>query len=86
MKGYNVAIVGATGAVGQEMMKVMAERDFPLGELRLLASERSEGKTLSYQGKDYTVNAATKDSFDGVQIALFAGGAASLEPFEQRTQ
>lgn len=79
VKKYTVAIVGATGAVGQELLKVMAERNFPIGELRLLASERSEGKVISYQGKEYTVHATTKDSFQGVQIALFAGGSASLE-------
>lgn len=79
MKTYNVAIVGATGAVGHEFLKVMEERNFPVGELRLLATERSEGKIMRYRGQDYTVHATTKDSFAGVQIALFAGGAASLE-------
>ena len=79
MKKYTVAIVGATGAVGQELLKILAERNFPVGELRLLATERSAGKRVSWQGTDYTVQATTKDSFHGVQIALFAGGAASLE-------
>jgi len=79
VKKYTVAIVGATGAVGQELLKILAERNFPVGELRLLATERSAGKIISWQGTDYTVQATTKDSFHGVQIALFAGGAASLE-------
>lgn len=77
MKTYNVAIVGATGAVGQELMKVLAERDFPIGELRLLASERSKGKILNYRGQDYTVGVAGEDSFAGIDIVLFAGGSIS---------
>lgn len=79
MKKYNVAIVGATGAVGQEILKVLAERNFPLNELKLLASERSHGKKISYQGKDYMVEATTSDSFKGSQIVLFAGGSASTK-------
>ena len=79
VKQYAIAIVGATGAVGQEFLKVMAERDFPVGELRLLATERSAGKVLTYRGQEYTVQATTTDSFRGIDIALFAGGSASLE-------
>jgi len=77
MKKYNVAILGATGAVGQEFLQLIAERDFPFNELKLLASERSAGKTIDFLGKSYTVEEATADSFQGVQIALFAGGSAS---------
>jgi len=77
MKKYNVAILGATGAVGQEFLQLIAERKFPFNELKLLASERSAGKTIDFLGKTYTVEEATADSFEGVQIALFAGGAAS---------
>lgn len=77
MKSYNLAIVGATGAVGHEFLKVLAERDFPLGELRLLASERSAGKKMTYNNKEYTVAQTTKDSFENIDIALFAGGDAS---------
>ena len=51
MKLYNIAILGATGAVGREMMKILAERNFPIGELRLLASKRSAGKVLEWKGK-----------------------------------
>lgn len=77
MKKYNVAIVGATGAVGQELLKILAERDFPIGELKLLASERSAGKIINYRGTDYTVEAAVPDSFEGIDIVLFAGGSIS---------
>ena len=77
MRTYNVAIVGASGAVGHELLKILAERDFPVGELRLLATERSEGKMISFQGKDYRVERTTEDSFKDMHIALFAGGEAS---------
>lgn len=77
MKRYNTAIVGATGAVGQEFLKLIEERNFPFGELKMLASARSAGKTIHFMGKDYTVEETTEKSFDGVKIALFAGGAAS---------
>lgn len=79
MKKYNVAVVGATGAVGQEILKVLAERNFPLGELRLLASQRSVGKTVQYQGKEYTIGLTDENAFNGMDIALFAGGSASTE-------
>lgn len=77
MKKYNVAILGATGAVGTEFLKLIEERNFPFANLKLLASKRSAGKVIPFMGKDYTVEEATDDSFEGVQIALFAGGAAS---------
>ena len=77
MKKYNVAILGATGAVGQEFLRLIEERNFPFADLKLLASKRSAGKVIHFMGKDYTVEEATDDSFEGVQIALFAGGAAS---------
>ena len=77
MKKPNVAILGATGAVGQEFLKLIAERNFPFNNLKLLASERSAGKQIEVLGKTYTVEEATPDSFNGIDIALFAGGAAS---------
>lgn len=77
MKKFNTAIVGATGAVGQEFLRLIEERNFPFGELKMLASARSAGKTINFMGKDYTVEETTEKSFDGVQFALFAGGAAS---------
>lgn len=77
MKKYNVAILGATGAVGQEFLNLIEERNFPFAELKMLASKRSAGKKIQFMGKEYTVEVATEDSFKGVDIALFAGGAAS---------
>jgi len=77
MKALNVAIVGATGAVGHELLKILDERNFPIGDLKLLATERSEGKKISFQGKEYTVERTTAESFANMHIALFAGGAAS---------
>lgn len=79
MKKYNVAILGATGAVGQEFLQLISERKFPYNELKLLASSRSAGKKIELDGHTYTVEEATPDSFKDVQIALFAGGAASKE-------
>ena len=77
MKKYNVAILGATGAVGQEFLNLIEERKFPFANLKMLASKRSAGKKISFMGKEYTVEEATEASFDGVEIALFAGGSAS---------
>jgi aspartate-semialdehyde dehydrogenase len=73
MKKFNVCIVGATGAVGHELLKVLAERNFPIDNLKLLATERSAGKKIEYQGKEYTVEATTVEAFEGIDIALFAG-------------
>ncbi|MDA8228272.1 MAG: aspartate-semialdehyde dehydrogenase [Desulfitobacterium hafniense] len=75
----NVAIVGATGAVGQEFLKILAERNFPVEELRLLATKRSAGKIISWQGTELEVQETTHDSFKGIDIALFAGGSSSTE-------
>ena len=79
MKKYNVAILGATGAVGAEFLKLIEERNFPFSELRLLASKRSAGKEIAFMGKTYTVEEATFDSFKGMDIALFAGGSISKD-------
>ena len=79
MEKYNVAILGATGAVGQEFLDLIEERKFPFAQLKLLASKRSAGQIIHFMGKDYTVEEATKDSFKDIDIALFAGGAASKE-------
>lgn len=79
MKRYNVAILGATGVVGQEFLRLIEERKFPFAELKLLASARSEGKKIQFMGKEYTVEEAKPESFENVQIALFAGGAASKD-------
>ncbi len=76
----HIAIVGATGAVGVEMIQTLEKRKFPVGQLTLLASARSVGKKLKFRGKPVTVRELTKDSFAGVDIALFsAGGSISKE-------
>jgi len=76
----NVAIAGATGAVGQEFLTVLAERNFPIKNLKLLASSRSAGKTMDFAGETYTVEEMTKNSFKGIDIAFFsAGGLVSKE-------
>ena len=76
----HVAVVGATGAVGIEMIKTLEKRNFPVGQLTLLASARSAGKKLKFRGQDVTVRELKKDSFTGIDIALFsAGGGISKE-------
>lgn len=72
---YTIAVVGATGAVGNEMFAVLEERNLPVEKLRLFASERSEGKTLSFMNKDVTVEILTENVFKGIDIALFSAGA-----------
>ena len=72
MKQYTVAVLGATGAVGQEMMKILAERNFPVGKLIPLASARSAGKTLKFKGEDVTIQEACDTAFEGVDIVLGA--------------
>ena len=72
MKQYTVAVLGATGAVGQEMIKILQERDFPVGKLLPLASARSAGKTLKFRGEDVTIVEARDEAFEGVDIVLGA--------------
>jgi aspartate-semialdehyde dehydrogenase len=80
MNHPHVAIVGATGAVGIEMLLCLGQRNFPLSKLKLLASARSAGKKMIFRGQEITVEELTHDSFGGVDIALFsAGGEISLE-------
>jgi aspartate-semialdehyde dehydrogenase len=77
---FNIAIAGATGAVGTAMLDVLARRDFPIKELRVLASERSVGKKITFKGEEIPVQLLTKDAFETIDIALFSAGAArSLE-------
>jgi aspartate-semialdehyde dehydrogenase len=71
---YTVAVVGATGAVGSEMIEVLEERKFPVGKLVPLASSRSAGGTVSFHGQDIPIQALQKDSFEGVDLALFSAG------------
>ena len=76
----HLAIAGVTGAVGQEFLGILEEREFPFTTLKMLASSRSKGKKITFKGKEYTVEELTKDSFEGIDIALFsAGGGRSKE-------
>jgi aspartate-semialdehyde dehydrogenase len=77
----HVAIVGATGAVGAEMIRCLEERNYPVGELTLLASARSAGKTLKFKGHDIVIKELTKDSFKGVDVALFSAGGGISRDF-----
>ena len=80
MKTYTVAVLGATGAVGQEMIKILEERNFPVGQLVPLASARSAGKTLTFRGEEVTIREANETAFAGVDIVL---GAAENDIAEQ---
>lgn len=77
----NVAIVGVTGAVGQEFINILEQRDFPVKSIRMLASARSVGKTVKFNGKDYPVEELTQDCFGGIDIALFSAGASRSREF-----
>ena len=80
-QGYNVAVVGATGAVGVEMIATLEKRDFPVKNLRLFASERSVGKKLKYKGTDVTVEELKPDVFTGINFALFSAGATRSKEY-----
>lgn len=78
--GFHVAVLGATGAVGEQMLATLEQKDFPVSKLTLLSSARSAGKKVFFKGKEHTVQEATPNSFLGVDIALFsAGGSVSKE-------
>lgn len=80
MRRYSIAIVGASGAVGEEILKVLEERKFPVGELKLLASSRSSGMEIEAFGQTYVIEELREDSFVGVEIAFFsAGGSVSAK-------
>jgi aspartate-semialdehyde dehydrogenase len=81
MRTFNVAVVGATGAVGNEMIRILEERNFSVGQLKLLASERSLGKSLKYKGKSIPVDVLNENSFGGMQIGLFSAGGSISEKF-----
>ena len=72
---YTVAVVGVTGLVGTEMLQILAERKFPIDQILPLASSRSAGEMVSFGGKDHKVKLLTKESFEGVDIALFSAGS-----------
>ena len=77
----HLAIVGATGAVGEEMLKCLEQRDFQIGELTLLASARSAGKTLGFRGEEHVIKELRHDSFSGIDVALFSAGGGISEEF-----
>jgi aspartate-semialdehyde dehydrogenase len=79
--GCHLAIAGVTGAVGQEFLDILQERDFPFDSLKMLASSRSAGKKIEFKGKQYVVEEMTKNSFARVDIALFSAGAARSKEF-----
>ena len=78
---YNVAIMGATGAVGSQFLSILDERNFPIDELRLLASERSKDKVLTFKGKEHKVQVLGEDSFSGIDIVLASAGATRSKEF-----
>lgn len=74
-KQLNVAVVGATGAVGTKMMEKLVERKFPIKSIKFLASARSAGNPIEFNGQTYTIEEATPESFEGIDVALFSAGA-----------
>jgi aspartate-semialdehyde dehydrogenase len=81
MKKYNIAVAGATGAVGQEMLKVLSDRNFPINTLKILASKRSVGKEINFKGETLVVEELSNDSFAGIDIALFSAGSSRSKEF-----
>ena len=81
MKKYNVCVIGSTGAVGREMLKILEQRNFPIAGIKLVASERSKGIRLPFKGEQILVEPLTKDSFKGMDLALFSAGASRSEEF-----
>jgi len=81
MRSQNIAVVGATGAVGVEILRVLERRNFPVASLKLLASKRSAGKTLEFKGKPHKVEELTAGAFKGVDIAFFSAGATRSREF-----
>ncbi len=77
----NVAVVGATGQVGGVMLQLLAERNFPVGDIRFLASARSAGKTLAWQGQEVEVEDLTTADFTGIEVAVMSAGKAASKQF-----
>ncbi|MBC6436172.1 aspartate-semialdehyde dehydrogenase, partial [Nostoc sp. HG1] len=75
-KSYRVAILGATGAVGTELLELLASRNFPVAELKLLASPRSAGKTMKFKGEDLVIEPAGDRSFDNIDLVLASAGGS----------
>ncbi len=80
-EAYNVAIVGATGAVGETFLNILEQRDFPIDTLKLYASKRSKGKQVTFKGTTYTIEELTEDSFAGIDIALFSAGGSQSKQY-----
>src|SRR4030042_1969654 len=78
---YNVAVAGATGAVGNEMVAILQQRNFPVNKLKLLASKRGAGTRMEFKGKFYTVEVLDETSFSGIDIGLFSAGGSVSEKF-----
>lgn len=85
-KKYHIAIVGATGAVGVELLRVMERRDFPVAELRLLASSRSAGKRLDFRGREFSAETLKGDSFSGTDLVFFSAGSGIAKQFAPLAQ
>jgi len=81
IKKYNVAVVGASGLVGRKMLQVLEERNFPIKNLKLLASERSAGKSMNFKNQTYIIEKLEHNSFEGVDIALFSAGGDTSKEF-----
>ncbi|MBS4177069.1 aspartate-semialdehyde dehydrogenase [Lederbergia citrea] len=81
LQGYHLAIMGATGAVGQQILKTLEKRDFPIRKLSLLSSARSAGKEITFKGQTIIVEEAVPEAFEGVDIALFSAGGSISEKF-----
>lgn len=79
--GPSIAVVGVTGAVGQEFLSVLSDRDFPYRSIKMLASKRSAGRRITFEDRDYLVEELTAESFDGVDIALFSAGGSISKMF-----
>ncbi len=79
--GYNVAVLGATGAVGETILKLLEKKEFPVKELKLLSSKRSAGKKINFKNREITVEEAAPDSFEGIDIALFSAGGSISKKF-----
>lgn len=83
VQGYHLAVMGATGAVGQQILKTLENRDFPIKKLTLLSSARSAGTEIAFKGQTITVEEAVPEAFEGVDIALFSAGGSISEKFAQ---
>jgi len=83
-KQYNVAVVGATGAVGQKIVQFLEEKPFEVNNIKLLSSKRSAGKKMLFNGEEITVEEATPESFQGVDIAFFSAGGAVSKKIGER--